>query len=464
MPWTTADAKAKNKNIKTDAEAKKWVKRANGFLSSCLAGKSEPMKGASGETKIKRCEASAIMLANAAFDHKAAYNAGCRMVRFGYENITEAIQEIDAEKRIVVLRIIQGDNSDILKEGDPNFHRGWSKNGFYYSQQCIKELIPFIEQSRMIYLDHNDIFPFGRSMNDWCATIIEGSAREENAGAYVNARIVDNHNDWVLDVMKNHPELVGLSIDAYAQTEESEKHGIQGRAITRWIELHSSDFVTRASAKGNFVSFAEAIKYPDGVCEMERILQSLGDSIDNEDIIEQPKGRNAEMELKEIKELTIDQIVASGNTVISEAVAKKETEVKESFKPTMQELETAKSQINELTEKVKVLEAEKSALIIKVSEFDAKEKAVAKQQFINEAKKELKLADESIDAKLMEVLMKQTEEEVKTTLTAIAESVKKAITTNIITDNPAPKDEKLIENKKVYTDDEIAAVIKRRGR
>lgn len=57
MPWKAGDAKKKNKNVKTDAQAKKWAKIANGALDGYLG---------SGMSQSK-AEELAVMTANSKF-------------------------------------------------------------------------------------------------------------------------------------------------------------------------------------------------------------------------------------------------------------------------------------------------------------------------------------------------------------------------------------------------------------
>src|SRR3990167_8762570 len=247
MPWSPNDAVRFNKDLKTQAQKIKWAKRANGYMSACQAGKTPPLKSAKGDSHSARCEASAIMIANSAFKQKEAFDQGQRLITFGVESLKESIvkESVDKQGRTVLLQIIQGDNSSKLSAGATNFHNGWSKNLYYYSQEILEKLIPHVQKSRKMYIDHKDVYSFGRSMRDWAGTIIETPYLNEVCSLIAKVRIMKSTDEQELlfEAMQETPDEIGVSIDAIAYTEEGEMHGICGRIVTQWVKLNSADFV-----------------------------------------------------------------------------------------------------------------------------------------------------------------------------------------------------------------------------
>ena len=492
LPWKVGDVDKHMKGLSM-SEKEKWCKRANGFLAACLAGKSEPLKKVSGDTKKARCEASAIVIANSAFEQTQARESGLFWFKFGYENLTESIREINMDKQEVILQLIQGDNSLFLKPEDKEYHDGWSKNGYYYSQEMIQKLLPFVEVSRKMYMDHKDLFPFGRSLNDWTATI-EGKIGlspdsdkevgiwEKNAACLVKAKIVPNHNHWLLEVMRDAPSQVGISIDAYAYTEDGVKHGHEGRVVTQWMKLNSPDFVTEASAKGKFIDFSEAIQYPEGIEEIDRVLQSMGyfdEKVTNQVFMtnteEDKLRRQAEnMTIEEIKALSAEQLIASGNLAISEAIKNKEKEVQDEYKIKIEETERAKvetetrlkgteTKLQETETKLKETVEKLDKQEIDLAQYRAAEKTSKKLAFIEETSKSINLPSEFVDEKLIEVLKKMEDEQIKEVLNGVLKASQTG--KSAVDDNP-PRG-KGNENKdegKISDEDVIRAVKKLKRR
>lgn len=447
--WKSSDAKNFNKSIKTDADANKWAKRANGFLAACQSGKSKPLKTAKGNTNKERCEASAIIIANSAFNQKEEYDKGQRLITFSVDNLKESIKEVNKEERTVLLQIIQGDNSIKLQPNDKDYHNGWSKNLYYYSWDIIEKLIPFVERSRKMYMDHKDTFYFGRSMQDWTGTIVETPKVNDKCGLIAKVKLMSppNQNAWIFEAMQDSPEEIGVSIDAIAYTEEGERHGIEGRILTQWVRLNSADFVTEASAKGKFIDFSEALSIPSSAEEIDHILHELGylesyslDSLTEDENTTKtiPNGRN-KMELNEIKEVKIDQLLAAGNVSVIEALKTKGEEVKSEMQKEINTLKesvkTSSDEVTKLKEKVSALEKEKTELVEQVNQFKLEKEKAEISVFIEETRKKYEIDSKFIKESFKKLLEKSTKEDIENLMKEMSEDLKES--DSKLNDNPA---------------------------
>ncbi len=236
----------------------KWVKIANTIIELCEEGIIQL-------TDNESPKEYAIKIANSRFDGVVVMEGEKVPLRetFAFDS-TEA--EFNDERRVVTLRIIQG---------------GWSKNNNFYSNKIIKELIPFLLESKKMHLNHQTesdrMEGIGRNLRDWTATIEE--AWESDAGAYAKVSMTNNsNNSWLYDEMKNHPDLVGVSIDAMVQARKGKVGDKEGIIIERWHFLNSADFVDRPSAFGGVISVGESVN--------NKIIDALYTVVENYNNIE----------------------------------------------------------------------------------------------------------------------------------------------------------------------------------
>jgi len=222
----------------------KWTRIANAVASLCEKGKIHPQEGVSIENHAIEVATSSIIK-----EDKNKQKGNIRI----HETVALSMEgaEFDEENKTATVRIIQGDNGVD--------HDGWSLNNVYYSAEIMKQLVPFLETSKKMYIDHQSLEDKGngRSLNDWAATVLE--AWELDASVYAKISIQDNHNKWIYEAMKNTPEEVGVSIDAYVEAKKGKMHDREGIIVSKWVWLNSSDFVTEAAAKGGTVSVDESI-------------------------------------------------------------------------------------------------------------------------------------------------------------------------------------------------------------
>lgn len=474
-PFTTDSADKHKKGMNPKQKAA-WVKRANAIHNACMSGKSDPIKSATGDTRAMRCEVSAIILANSAAESEIMRDEGKRVITFGFDSLKESILEIDKTNRKVVLKIIQGDNSQDTPPTDSNFHDGWSMNRNYYSKEIIKSLVPFVMDSRKMYMDHKDTFPYGRSMNDWTATVTDevNNPWEDKSGLFAKASVLDNHNGWIFEQMVDAPEQVGISIDAIVTAEDGTLYGKTGNIITKWIYLNSPDFVTKPSAGGKFMGFSESLvntflfkENADDVLKHYGFLtEEFYNTDEDKDFItvdeeikekseeDTNQGRNSNMPItaEEMKSLTLEMLIASGNTVVSDFLKVKEIEINKVAEETISKL---KEDNSALVEKVKNLETKVTELSTEIAKRDVENKIQEKKNLIESEKKRLSLPEDIFDEEYTTLLLKMENEDIKKNLEHFSVGISKASTK--IDDNEQRKTE---EAKKVLTDELIISAVK----
>ena len=140
---------------------------------------------------------------------------------------------------------------------------GWSGNGFYYSPEVIKQLIPFIEKKPMFFADHLEPFQkkdmiFGQKLREAVA-IAEKVWAEDDGQVLAKLSSVSNPTtQWIWEAAQAHPEVIGNSIDAYGKVKKGEAEGRKGNIVESFVGYDSTDFVYRPSAGGKFISVTEA--------------------------------------------------------------------------------------------------------------------------------------------------------------------------------------------------------------
>ncbi len=140
---------------------------------------------------------------------------------------------------------------------------GTSKNGNHYSPAVVKGLAPLLEGAQA-YADHPDTPGVSlRSVRDLVGYYTRPYVDPRTGALRATFRLfAGGHLDWLWSVIKEtiktRAPLVGVSIDALAQTSVKQVGGRAVREVESITRLLSCDVVSRASAGGAFDALARA--------------------------------------------------------------------------------------------------------------------------------------------------------------------------------------------------------------
>jgi len=149
---------------------------------------------------------------------------------------------------------------------------GTSKNGNHYSPAVVKGLAPLLEGAQA-YADHPETPGVSlRSVRDLVGYYTRPYVDPRTGALKATFRLfAGGHLDWLWSVIKEtirtRAPLVGVSIDALAQTSVKQVGGRAVREVESITRLLSCDVVSRASAGGAFDALAQAGVGSAGVAE-----------------------------------------------------------------------------------------------------------------------------------------------------------------------------------------------------
>jgi len=149
---------------------------------------------------------------------------------------------------------------------------GTSKNGNHYSPAVVKGLAPLLEGAQA-YADHPDTPGVSlRSVRDLVGYYTRPYVDPRTGALKATFRLfAGGHLDWLWSVIKEtittRAPLVGVSIDALAQTSVKQVGGRAVREVESITRLLSCDVVSRASAGGAFDALASVGAGSSGVAE-----------------------------------------------------------------------------------------------------------------------------------------------------------------------------------------------------
>lgn len=250
MPFSVGDVNKHYKGL-TSAQKKTWVKVANTALSACMAkGKSDAV-----------CAPSAIRIANSAVNkmkNKEGANILCESVPLNFNEATIDIK--DRKIRNVVF-----------------IASGLSKNNRYYSESALSTLVPFLKESRLMFVNHRDIHEGRDIARDWISKIIPESVHQDLTGAIVgDVEMTGNPTaNWLFEEIEKDPTILGLSIYAFALSERGTYEGKDCDVITKFVGCHSVDWVYNPGAKGGFDNSRFEFNVPVDSSEGALVLEAL---------------------------------------------------------------------------------------------------------------------------------------------------------------------------------------------
>lgn len=138
---------------------------------------------------------------------------------------------------------------------------GWGASGYYAPDVLEAAAAARVFPAGLhMYLDH----PHGdgsgvdengnRSVRDLAAVLAEDARRDETGALVAEAVVFGPHRE----ALSQMAESIGLSIRAYAETEDGEAEGRAGTIIRSLVEALSCDFVTRAGRGGRILQVIES--------------------------------------------------------------------------------------------------------------------------------------------------------------------------------------------------------------
>ena len=164
-----------------------------------------------------------------------------------------------------VISLLEQTNVAILRI----IKQGWSINGNYYTTEALKELPKVIEKQGSIqFLNHiEEGTKLDRPWNDFVSYTKYTWFDEATQSVYAVVKFPKEKKDtgWILNVIQEDPEIIGVSISAAVYvTENYSKDGKTGDKVDGWAYFDSADYVIYASAGGQGIEaskVAEKIKH-----------------------------------------------------------------------------------------------------------------------------------------------------------------------------------------------------------
>ena len=135
---------------------------------------------------------------------------------------------------------------------------GLSRNGNFYPASTLAAAVPLFEDARC-FIDHSSAST--RSVRDLCGSFHGARLREADGAVRATLRVSKAH-EWlwqlICEALESEATLVGLSIDALAQTRMGEVDGKHARIVEAITGVQSVDVVARPAAGGSFDALLEA--------------------------------------------------------------------------------------------------------------------------------------------------------------------------------------------------------------
>lgn len=135
---------------------------------------------------------------------------------------------------------------------------GWSKNQRHYGSAMLGKAAGLFEDTKA-YADHPSKSE-QRSRPERSVRDIVGryeNVRQENDGRLTgDLKVVGEAENWlwplITDAVQNKPDLIGISINALAQTRKGQVDGKKGIVVEAILKANSADIVTTPAAGGKF--------------------------------------------------------------------------------------------------------------------------------------------------------------------------------------------------------------------
>jgi hypothetical protein len=313
-------------------------------------------------------------------------------VKVEYVAVTESFRLLEAKAKDA-----EGKVFDVTL-----IRKGWSKNAppfdAYYSEAVLAAAAPLYEGVKA-YADH----PTETEMKDRPERSIRDivgwyeNVRVENGALRGELHLLESAQPWLSPLLKEKPDLVGLSHNAMGKTKLAEAEGRTGRVVEAIAKVNSVDVVTTPAAGGS----------------IDKLIAST-----RQQNPEAPEEGNDTMELKDLTLEALRQQRSDLVTKIEEAARQAaKTEADQSITTLRESVNTVTRENQTLRESVAGLKAE-TIITKKVSGSNLPDAAKARVQKLVEASA-LPMKDGALDVASLETRITEAIKAEQDYLTAI---------------------------------------------
>lgn len=160
--------------------------------------------------------------------------------------------------------------STTLKESDVDLEKGqaritvikegWSKNGFYYTDDALADIAELLSSKGKMFVDHvsEKSTKHGRTLFEWAATV-DSVMKEAGRVTAVIDFTGNPKTEWLKDEAMKHPDEIQFSINASGKAKAGSKEGKDGYIVEAVRLLKSVDLVDYASAGGELQAFRASV-------------------------------------------------------------------------------------------------------------------------------------------------------------------------------------------------------------
>lgn len=169
----------------------------------------------------------------------------------------ESLQESEAGE---VLGDVERLTEAVAKDGEAGkvfevtlIRPGWSANGRYYPREVLAAAAPLYERAR-VFADHPTATELQqrpeRSVRDLVAWV-EGVQVAPDGSLRAELHLLESARPWLAPILRERPDLVGLSHHALGKTRIGQAEGRSGRVVEAIARVVSVDIVTEPAAGGS---------------------------------------------------------------------------------------------------------------------------------------------------------------------------------------------------------------------
>ena len=157
----------------------------------------------------------------------------------------------------------------------------------YYSPSVLEQIVPLVKEQPKIFVNHTEVGRFGRSLDDWGATVESVNFVRDGKNSRVEAVLTFEgalQGEKMMNAVIHQPQEIGLSINTIAEISQGTRDGKTGRIVEKWVKYHSTDFVHGASAGGKVqaVFASQGDEDLSMLAELIENLNSLADSYEKD--------------------------------------------------------------------------------------------------------------------------------------------------------------------------------------
>jgi len=328
--------------------------------------------------------------------------------------------ESDRVKETLEVRAIESKTKGKKSLAVKLINKGWSKNGYYYSDNVAESIADHIKERPQMYMDHSQGMMAGRSFKDLVAVATD--SYKKDGAAYAVVEMADNPaTAWLYELAKRFPGQVGASIDARAkikpyETKEGEEPKTNQKYVVEEIVfLNSVDFVTYPSAGGGVVEIMASQVMDKATAKLHNLMEDWGSEVaklvNNQTTAEDS---NMNENTTDNVEFTTESFSAKYPTLFEEIRLEAQKEVENGIESAKASAELAEKQADKVSDlEAKLEEASKEAdeLRTELDAFKLKEQVAAKRNEVQKAIEDSGLDSQYVSEVFVDDLMKVDSEE-----------------------------------------------------